>query len=126
MDGENYLRFILALVLVVGLLALTAFLLRRSGLAPKMGRGRRLSMIEALPLGPRHRLVLVRRDDIEHLLLIGPQGDVVVESGIPGSAAAATQVNRDPGCSFGDILDGSQDPATPPADSRMTSLNEPH
>lgn len=127
MDGENYLRFILALVLVVGLLALTAFLLRRSGLAPKLGRGRRLSMIEALPLGPRHRLVLVRRDDVEHLLLIGPQGDVVVESGIPASpTAAAPNVKRDPGRSFGDVLDGSQDPATPPTDSRMTSLNEPH
>jgi flagellar protein FliO/FliZ len=134
MDGENYLRFILALVLVLGLLALAAFLLRRTGLAPKLGRGRRLSMVEALPLGPRHRLVLVRRDDVEHLLLMGPQGDLVVEAGIHGSGAdlAATAQKKhdtakyDVNRSFGEMLDSPEEPATPPTAPRLTPLNEPH
>ncbi|HVJ41515.1 MAG TPA: flagellar biosynthetic protein FliO [Dongiaceae bacterium] len=93
MDGESYLRFVLALVLVLGLLALAAFFLRRSGIGPKLGRGRRLSVVETLPLGPRHRLILVRRDDVEHLVLIGPQGDVVVESGVSGHAGLPAERN---------------------------------
>ncbi|HWT97140.1 MAG TPA: flagellar biosynthetic protein FliO [Terriglobales bacterium] len=130
MDGENYLRFILALVLVLGLLALAAVLLRRTGLAPKLGRARRLSLIEALPLGPRHRLILVRRDNVEHLLLIGPQGDVVVETGIAGSALAST-TSPAPGTSaarrsFDEMLERPDD-AGPAADHpHTTSLNEPH
>jgi flagellar protein FliO/FliZ len=108
MDGESYLRFILALLLVLGLLALAAFLLRRSGLAPKLSRSRRLAVLESLPLGPRHRLMLVRRDEVEHLLLLGPQGDVVVESRIasPTSGTPSTggpdQSSQQP---FADMLD---------------------
>jgi flagellar protein FliO/FliZ len=90
MDGVSYLRFILALLLVLGLLALAAYLLRRSGLGPKVGRSRRLSVLESLPVSPRHRLLLVRRDDVEHLLLLGPEGDLVVESRIPANATHAT------------------------------------
>lgn len=82
MDGENYLRFILALLLVLGLLALAAVLLRRSGLGPKLSRSRRLAALESLAVGPRHRLLLVRRDNVEHLLLLGPQGDLVIEADI--------------------------------------------
>ncbi|HEX9447033.1 MAG TPA: flagellar biosynthetic protein FliO [Dongiaceae bacterium] len=93
MDGESYLRFILALVLVLGLLALAAFLLRRSGIGPKLSRSRRLATVENLPLGPRHRLLLVRRDNVEHLLLLGPQGDLLVEGDIPVAAAGTTTVS---------------------------------
>jgi flagellar protein FliO/FliZ len=130
MDGENYLRFILALVLVLGLLVLAAVLLRRTGLAPKLGRARRLSLIEALPLGPRHRLILVRRDNVEHLLLVGPQGDVVVETGIAGpglasatSAAPGTSLTRR---SFDEMLERPDDTGPAADHPHTTSLNEPH
>jgi flagellar protein FliO/FliZ len=128
MDGGNYLRFILALGLVLGLLALATVVLRRTGLAPKLGRGRRLSLLEALPLGPRHRLILVRRDNVEHLLLIGPQGDVVVETGIAGSdsSTSAAPGKSSPRRSFDAMLE-RPDEASPEADHpHMTSLNEPH
>ena len=82
MEVDSYLRFILALLLVLGLLALAAWLLRRSGYGAKLGRSRRLAAIESLPLGPRHRLMLIRRDGTEHLLLLGPHGDTVVERNI--------------------------------------------
>ncbi|MET1028831.1 MAG: flagellar biosynthetic protein FliO [Dongiaceae bacterium] len=95
MELDGYLRFILALVLVLGLLGLAAWMLRRSGYAGKLVRSRRLGMIETLALGPRHRLMLIRRDDVEHLLLLGPQGDTVVERNIvqglaPGADAQPT------------------------------------
>jgi flagellar protein FliO/FliZ len=33
-------------------------------------------------VSPRQRLALVRRDDVEHLVLIGPDGASVIEAGI--------------------------------------------
>ncbi len=48
------------------------------------GRGRhlRLAVMDATPVDSRRRLVLVRRDDVEHLILIGGPTDVVVEHNI--------------------------------------------
>lgn len=130
MDGDSYLRFILALVLVLGLLALAAFLLRRSGIAPKLGRSRRLSAVESLPIGPKHRLLLVRRDNVEHLLLLGPQGDLVVEGDIVGGSSTAAK--GDPGKAddsasrrFAEMVDPTlQIPAS--NTTRPQSFNESH
>jgi flagellar protein FliO/FliZ len=94
-DIELYARFGLALVFVISLFMLVAFILRRLGLgtvAAGAGRQRRLAIVEVMPIDGRRRLVLVRRDDAEHLLLLGTTGDVVVESSIrvapmPGTPA---------------------------------------
>jgi len=85
MEFDTYLRFVLALLLVLGLIAILAWVLRRFGFGgvARANSRRRLQVLESTAIGPRHRLVLVRRDDTEHLLLLGPQGDVVVERGIP-------------------------------------------
>lgn len=50
-------------------------------------RGSRLGISEYHELDKTRRLVLVRRDEVEHLLLIGGGQDIVVEGGI-GSALA--------------------------------------
>lgn len=46
------------------------------------GRKKRLAVIDAAPVDNRRRLVLVRRDDVEHLVLIGGMNDLVVERNI--------------------------------------------
>jgi flagellar protein FliO/FliZ len=83
---------IATLAFVVGLLWLAWILVKRyrSGLFVSGGRGRapRLAVIDALPVDGHRRLVLVRRDDIEHLVLIGGPADLVVETGIRSAAAA--------------------------------------
>lgn len=88
-----YLQAGLALVLVVGLIVTLAWLLRRYGLGEgtrsALGRKKRLTTIEAASVDARHRLVLVRRDDIEHLLLIGPGDSLVIETGIPAQPIAS-------------------------------------
>lgn len=88
----DYLRFILALGFVLGLVAVFALLLRRfgpgAGLVMRSRDRRRLAVEEVLALDARRRLVLVRRDGLAHLLLIGGENDLVVESGIPTGAAA--------------------------------------
>ncbi len=45
-------------------------------------RERRLAILETLPLDSRRRLVLIRRDGKQHLLLIGGQTDMMIEQGI--------------------------------------------
>ncbi len=86
MDIDNYLRFVLALVFVLGLIGVLAVLIRKYGpgrmVAGKRGPNRRLWISEVLPLDGRRRMVLVRRDGVEHLLLLGHGADVVVETGI--------------------------------------------
>lgn len=88
MDSE-YLRFVLALILVLGLILLLAWALRRFGFGgmTRHGGKRRLEILESLAIDPRHRLVLVRRDDTEHLLMLGPTNDLVIESGIALAAS---------------------------------------
>ncbi|MGD9536916.1 MAG: hypothetical protein AB7P52_04100 [Alphaproteobacteria bacterium] len=90
MDLDAYLRFALALVLVIGLIALIAWLVRRFGLAQRLAPGtslprryRRLGVIEVCPVDGRRRLVLLRRDGVEHLVMLsGNGGGFVVERGI--------------------------------------------
>lgn len=84
----DYLRFVLALVAVLGLIALFAWAARRfrlGGLAGSATNTGRLEVVETLPIDGRQRLVLIRRDDREHLLLVGQERSAVVESGIRGS-----------------------------------------
>ena len=88
MDFDLYLRFALALILVLGLIALLAWLLRRFGMGVKMTKGRRLGIVEVQMLGPRHRLMLIRRDDVEHLVIVGPGSETVIESGIKRADAS--------------------------------------
>ena len=45
-------------------------------------------MVEAITLDPKRRLVLVKRDSVEHLVLLGAGTELLIESGIEGSEAA--------------------------------------
>lgn len=82
---DAYLRFFFALVFVLALIGLLAWLAKRFGYAGAFARPRstrRLSVVESLSLDARHRLVLVRRDATEHLVLLGAAGDQLIESTI--------------------------------------------
>ena len=79
--------FVFAFVAVLALIGAAAWLLRRfasSRLGANTNRGRmpRLAVIDAAAVDGRRRLVLVRRDNVEHLLMIGGPNDIVVESQI--------------------------------------------
>jgi flagellar protein FliO/FliZ len=95
MDFDIYLRFTLALILVLGLIALLAWLLRRFGMGVKMTKGRRLGVVEVQMLGPRHRLMLIRRDEVEHLVVVGPGSETVIESGIKRPESFATALAKE-------------------------------
>jgi hypothetical protein len=85
-------RFVIAFVVVLALIGGTAFLVRRFGsnrMGGAGGRGRqpRLAVIDAAAVDGRRRLILIRRDNVEHLLMIGGPSDVVIEPNIVRGAA---------------------------------------
>ncbi len=86
-------RFFLAFLIVLGLIGVTAWLVRRfgGGQLSNTTRGRqpRLAVIDYASVDARRRLILVRRDNVEHLLMIGGPTDVVVEANIVRATPAA-------------------------------------
>lgn len=82
----SYVRLILASVTLIGLLAAFAFALKyvvaRGWVMGGKPNGKRLRLIESLALDARRRLVLVRCDGRDHLLLLGATQDLVVTSGL--------------------------------------------
>jgi len=97
---DVYTRFVFALVAILVLLGLFAWLARRFGFAGRTASGgkRRLSIVEIAPIDGKRRLVLLRRDRTEHLVLLGPDNAIVVESGIidPIERPFATAVDGAP------------------------------
>ncbi|MGH6953562.1 MAG: FliO/MopB family protein [Alphaproteobacteria bacterium] len=100
MDLDTYARFFLALVFVLALIGLAAWLVRRFGpggrSAPRWAKSRRLKLLESLPLDGRRRLVLVARDEAEHLILLGASAETVVERtiGPSGTKEFTDSLNR--------------------------------
>ena len=98
-EGQYGLKMLFAFVVVFALLALALWLLRRftgERLSNAGGRGRqpRLAVIDEAAVDNRRRLLLIRRDNVEHLLMIGGPTDVLVESGIVRAAPAQREQPR--------------------------------
>ena len=94
MDFDVYIRFMLALVLVLALIGGLAWAARRFGfggqLTPNRGKSPRLSVVEVRVLDSRRKLVLLRRDGCERLVLLGPNQDLLLESAIQAPRDAAS------------------------------------
>lgn len=89
--------FALGAVIVAIILALWLLkvLFRASGNVGR-GRNRRLSVVDSLALDPKRQLLIVRRDNVDHLILTGGAQDLVIETGIPVEEAPAAQPTRRP------------------------------
>lgn len=87
--------------------------------SPLRRRERRLSMVEAASVSPRHKLVLVRRDNTEHLLLLGGATELVVESRIVGQQEAEVNI-RDSEPQFGQAPSPSESFGSPVASPTLS------
>lgn len=83
----------------IGLLVLVGVLWiirSRTGPSPFVRGGKnrqpRLQVLDAAAVDARRRLVLIRRDGVEHLIMIGGPTDVVIESGISTAAVATPAI----------------------------------
>jgi flagellar biogenesis protein FliO len=80
-------RFFFAFFVMLVLFGATAWAVRRLGTArlgggSSRGRRSRLAVIDTASVDGRRRLILVRRDSVEHLLMIGGPIDMVIEPNI--------------------------------------------
>ena len=85
-------NFVLALATVIVLIGVLTYFGKRFGLiagvSGKKSAGKRLGIIEVTNVDAKRRLILVRRDATEHLILLGLDGDLLVEQGIPKGGIA--------------------------------------
>ncbi len=76
----------ISIVLLIGVSCLGVWFLRQSlGLETMplfQSKQRRLGIIESTHIDGRRRLLLVRRDNVEHLIMTGGPVDVLIETGI--------------------------------------------
>ena len=91
MEFTYVFRYFGALLLVLAMVGGAGLLARRFGVpgVTKAASHKRLAIVETLMVGPRQRLFIVRRDDVEHLVLSGPEGATVIENGIAVKATSA-------------------------------------
>ena len=91
MSFIDLLRYFGALLLVLAMVGGAGLLARRFGVpgVTKAAGVKRLAIVETLMIGPRQRLVILRRDNVEHLVLSGPDGMSVIENNIVTKPAGA-------------------------------------
>jgi flagellar protein FliO/FliZ len=98
-SGNVYLTAVFALGAVIVLILLGVWLLKLLSNVSNngvRGRNRRLAVVDSLVLDQKRQLIIVRRDNTEHLILVGGPQDVVVESGFAAPEAPAVQTTRRP------------------------------
>ncbi|WP_017964515.1 flagellar biosynthetic protein FliO [Rhizobium leguminosarum] len=131
-------RFLLAaggVGLALLLLILVLWVIRSRAPSPFVRGGRnrqpRLQVLDAAAVDARRRLVLVRRDDVEHLIMIGGPSDIVIESRIlpaaaeqPDSASRPQPVEQRP-ISVAPPEMPQETPPRPPVAARVEPAAEP-
>ena len=118
LGGQGATLLTAIIIVAVALLALVGvFWLIRNRAASTFIRGGknrqpRLAVLDATAVDTRRRLVLIRRDDVEHLVMIGGPTDIVIESRIvhPDQGGIARQADQ---------------PAAAPAPSRPQRAPQP-
>lgn len=98
MTSIDFTQIALAFGGLLVLLGLFWYGMRALSGSSRFGRwrpGQRIGIVETAQVDGSRRLVLVRRDDVEHLLLLGGEGDLVIENGIPAAGESEPQTRGD-------------------------------
>jgi hypothetical protein len=98
--GALVAQFVVALIVVIVLFAVIAAFARwrnkNAGPAQARGRQPRLAVMDMAVVDDRRKLLLIRRDNVEHLVMIGGPSDLVVESAIMRNRPAPHAADRTP------------------------------
>jgi flagellar protein FliO/FliZ len=81
----EYFQVFLAFLFVLGLIGIMSYVLRKFSfesiiLKNNPAKEKRLGIVEILPIDTKRRLLLVKNGKKNHLLLLGINGDILVES----------------------------------------------
>ncbi|MEO5806869.1 flagellar biosynthetic protein FliO [Devosia sp.] len=96
-SGNSILTSVFALGVVIVLIVLALWVFKMLFKASNnigRGRNRRLAVVDTLVIDPKRQLVIIRRDNVEHLILTGGPQDLVVETGIPVEEVPAATSRR--------------------------------
>lgn len=95
----NLTKWLVAVGLLCLCMCLLAILAKRYGPQGRsMMGGRRMQLMELMHLDPRHKLCLFRFDDMEHLVLLGPNGSTHLEAKLKGETTE--EIKEDIGIGF--------------------------
>jgi flagellar protein FliO/FliZ len=83
METQQIFRFLFAFLFVLSLMGILALVMKRvNAVRGIAGAKKRLQVVEVLSLDSRRRLMILRRDNKEHLVILGTNGETVIEQGI--------------------------------------------
>jgi len=83
---SSFLNAAFALGLVLVLVVLGLWVLKvATGASANLGRPgkRRLSIIDSAVVDSKRKVVIIRRDNVEHVIMTGGPSDLVIETGLP-------------------------------------------
>jgi flagellar protein FliO/FliZ len=83
-----YAQAVISLGFVIGLILITAKIMKAYIDPAATSNKKRISISEAINLDGKNRVLLVRRDDIEHLVIVGTS-NLLIEQGIPAPPPAS-------------------------------------
>ena len=94
----DIVRLLLALALVVGLMGGLALAMKKLGLSENAhikntNSKKRLKILETLALDSRRRVAIIQQDDQEHLVLLGINGDTVIDTDITKTKSESKQTH---------------------------------
>ena len=126
--------FALGIVLVLVLLGLWAmkFFMQASANLSR-GRNRRLMVVESVQIDTKHKVTILRRDNVEHVIMTGGAQDVVLETGIavekvgirrpaPAAQPGATEARPAPAPAAGTPMERLREAGRPPAQRKAPQL----
>jgi len=100
MTLEEILRVVFGLIAVLGMIGAGAVIARKMGLlsaSSPLVRKRRLALVETLALDARRKIAIVKCDEREYLIALGPQGESVIDAELPPAPQAEeTQIQVNP------------------------------
>ncbi|MGH1589495.1 hypothetical protein ACRBEV_15480 [Methylobacterium phyllosphaerae] len=117
-DGSPIVQYIVIFAVIFTALAAIVFTVRRltgrslalPGRTGNRGRQPRLGIVDVYELDRARQLILLRRDNVEHLLLVGGPNDVVVERNIQRSQRPLPEAALRPELATEPLAEPLQDP----------------
>lgn len=101
MEWMLLLKAVLSLMLVLGLLLVTLWALKymqingsRCRFFKKLDKNRRLEVVEIQRIDAKNSAVLLRRDNVEHLIILGAS-NLLVENDIPAPVSSSESETND-------------------------------
>ncbi len=120
---------LVGLVLVLVVVRLVRGLIGGTFIAGGRNRKARLAVMDAAAVDDTRRLVLVRRDDVEHLILIGGNSDIVIEQNIRLYGTPRRAVTHEAQMAVGEASEFEAEPQsapTPPTVAPAVQVREIH